>query len=161
LALLLGIPLTITTLTTLIRILSTGGHVIHDTYGVTSGGIGTIKSAPSKRLLDRCAAISEMLQGVDHNIIITNMGRKLVQTLVDCIAWGHKYDKKSKISKILFSSGHRDKFKECHEAITQDFSDIAHTMSISSHPHNDLLHIEDKETTLIRSDDYLSLEYHH
>jgi D-ribose pyranose/furanose isomerase RbsD len=160
-AFLLGIPLTIATLTTLIRILSTGGHVIYDTYGVTSGGIGTIKSTPSKRLLDRCAAIAEMLQGVDNNIIITNMGRKLVQTLVDSIAWAHKYDKKSKITKILFSSGHRNKFKECHQSITQDFSDIGHTMSISSRPHNDLLHIQDKETTLIRSSDYLSLEYHH
>lgn len=154
-ALVLGIPLTITTLTTLIRLLSTGGHVVYDTYGVTEGGINTIKSTPSRRLLDRCAAIAEMLQGVDHNIIITNMGRKLVQTLVDCIAWCHNYDKKYKLTKIFLSNGHRKKFKDCHSAITQDFSDIAHTMSISSRSHDNDLNIEDKQITLFSSGELL------
>lgn len=147
-ALVLGIPLTIATLTTLIKLLSSGGHVIHDTYGVTEQGISTIRSKPSKYLLDRCSIIAEILQGVDHNILITNLGRKIVQTLVDCMAWAHEYDKKYRIAKIIFSGGHRSRFKECHQAITQDLSDIAHTIIISSRLHNDDIYIEDKEILL-------------
>lgn len=143
-ALLLGIPVTISTLNTLIKLISTSGHVIHDAYGVTQDGITTMKSSPSRRLVDRCSAISEILQGIDHNILISNMGRKLVQTLVDCIAWAKKYDEKYKISKIIMNKSHKSKFKECHLAITQDFADISNTLVISSSRSKNPIKIEQK-----------------
>ena len=76
------------------------------------------------------------------------------------MTWASEYEKKRKIEKILFSSGHREKFKDCHQAITQDLSDIAHTMAISSyHPDNEI-NIVNKEINLIHSNKYLALEYH-
>lgn len=126
----LGLPLTFGTIVTLVNLLTQAGFLIYDAYHVLENGQVDYRSRMSHRLADRCSAISEMLQGVDHNVFTTNLGRKMVQTLIDSLAWCQKYDRKIIVKRVLNSQNYRKKFKMWHQAITQDFSDLAHTMSI-------------------------------
>lgn len=125
----LAYPLVQTLASTMIQ----SGFMIYNTYCLVEAGMKTIKSKPAKKLADRAAAIAETLQGVDQNILLTSLGQRIVQTLVDSIAWALEYCKKNKLSKIIGNSGYVIKFRCYHTHITRDFSDIAHGIIIKTY----------------------------
>lgn len=126
----LGIPITISTLSTVVKVLSKGGSIAYSSYGVTKAGLNTVKSKPSRYLLERCSAIAELLQKIEYAVLATNLGLKLVETLVEAVVWSYEYDKKYKLTKILLSSSHNRKFQEYHDAISQDYCDITNSVII-------------------------------
>lgn len=125
-----GIPISLGTIAALVSIVSGAGMVINISYDLANSGIEYLRSNTSIKLTNRCAIIAEILQSVDPGIIVTPVGRKLVQTLVDCIEWSKKYDKKTRIKKIFYYEKYHKRFAEYHNNLTQDLSDIAHSIEI-------------------------------
>lgn len=148
-ALVLGIPLSISAIMTLSKILSSAGFTIYNVYDITNDGLESIKCQMSRRLADRSSAIAEILQHCERHILLTNLGRKMVQTLIDSIQWSYRYQKKNKLKKIINNFKYEEKFKWYHDAISQDMSDIAHTMQIQTYHINEGLNINENELSSI------------
>lgn len=132
-ALILGIPFTISTMTTILKVLSSGGHVMYGAIELTSGGVNTMKSGKSKILSDRCALISSKLQSIDKNILLTSIGKKLLETLLTSSQWAYDYENKNSLLKIIFNTTYKEKFKDSHQEITQTFSDLINMYILSGY----------------------------
>lgn len=122
-----AIPMTIS-LGTIISILITAGNVIYGTGAIALDGIGNLKSNRCRKLADRCTNIINDLQKIDKCYLITSRCHQLVQTVINCLKWSQKYDKKSKFKRIIFSDRYQLNFIECHEELTKHYNDMVSSL---------------------------------
>lgn len=133
----LGIPFSITTIAALVAISTAAGRAIHMSYDLTEQGVEHIKSGSAVRLIRRCTTIAEMLHTMSSDFLISSSGQAIIQTLVNCIEWGKKYDKKSKVKRIYFSNIYKERFDICHDTLTHYLQDMAQLANISTFLHFD------------------------
>ena len=131
-AFVLGIPFSMAAVSALVAVSTAAGHAIHMTYDMAEQGFEHIKSGASLRLIRRCTTIAQMLHTMNPEFIISSSGQAILQTLINCIEWGKRYDKKSKIKKIFFSDVYKERFVICHDTLTHYLSDMAALSNIST-----------------------------
>lgn len=131
----LGIPFTLASIAALVSITAAAGHAIQTSYDLTEQGVEHIRSSASGRLIRRCTTIAEMLHTMSNEFIVSSSGRAIVQTLVDCIEWSRKYDKKMKIKRLIFSETYKNRFSICNDTLTYYLQDMAHLANISTFIH--------------------------
>lgn len=114
-----------------VKIIGKSGYVIYYGYKLTGSGFRNIKSPLSLNLIDRCSMLAQMLQSAEESVLISPMGRNLVQKLVNAMVWSKFYDEKSSISKLFFSSSYSMIFDNYHAAITRDLSDLSSCFNLA------------------------------
>jgi hypothetical protein len=132
-----SIPVIISTLSAVIGLSMAGGNAIYYTHNLISGKEVRLNSRHSILLADRANTIAGILQKVNPDIIVSNFGRRMIQTLVDSLEWAYKYNGKSKIKKVFKSSKYRFIFTTYHKAITRDMGDLSRALNIGKYG-NDL-----------------------
>lgn len=131
-AFVLGIPFSMAAVSALVAVSTAAGHAIHMTYDIAEQGFEHIKSGASLRLIRRCTTIAQMLHTMNPEFVTSSSGQAIIQTLINCIEWGKRYDKKSKIKRVFFSDVYKERFIICHDTLTHYLSDMASLANIST-----------------------------
>lgn len=121
----------LSTISALLNISTTAGTAIQFTQRSVSGANERINSRESYRLIERSNSIADTLSHIDHDIIASVIGNRMIQTLIDSIDWSLKYNAKSKIKKVFKYAKYRHIFQVLHDAITRDLADLNGILSLS------------------------------
>lgn len=128
----LGIPFSLATIAALVSITNVAGHAIATTFDMAEGGLEHIKSGAAERLIRRATTVAEMLHMMSFDFITSSSGQAIIQTLVNCIEWARRYNKKSKLKQIFFSDAYKDRFLICNNSLSNYLSDMASLANIST-----------------------------
>lgn len=129
-ALLLGIPLTITTLSTsfkVVKTLASGGRIVFSTYGTAKSGVNNVKSDMSYDMSNRISNLVLHLESLDLHILNLNILNDFTNILQESLEWSNKYKCTNFLLKIFKSKTYKQKFDEYHDIITRYFNDINYT----------------------------------
>ena len=120
------------------------GIAIYNTYKLVKDGVDMINSKPGRYLANRAAAVAEMLQQVESSALLTILGQRIVQALVNSAVWSIEYDNLNYLKRVLNHKKHRQIFGRHHRLISQTLADFAHSITIKSYNTPEPLLFENK-----------------
>lgn len=157
----MSLPVTIT-LGTLISLLGAAGHVIYGTIDFTSSGIDGVNegNSMSKKLIDRCSEMIKDFEQIDKKILITGRGARIIQEVVCSLDWAQKYDRKMKITKLLFNNSYKKKFMMCHIKLTIYYNELVASKFLTKYFPYKNEEINENSTDLFHRTGFIDISNH-
>lgn len=124
-------PISVATIAGLIGISAAAGHVIHAGYNMAEEGIEQVRSEPAITLLKRCINIAEMIYMMNNSTISSTYMQTIIQTLVTCVNWANKYEKKFILKKFVFSDVYKERFYNYNMILSTLLQDTSFLVTMS------------------------------